>query len=237
MISGIRLARANEQPEPSFVDPFLNYRDRLRKVLPHLQFLGIQSSGPERTVRFDSAGLELNFSQLSGGEREIAFLTGQIDRFRLQHGLMLVDEPELHLNPDLLRIWLAFLRDTILDGQVWFATHSLEAVEIAGPDSTFVFERDQGTRLVSNPRILSGRPVLSALSAAIGSPAFSLSKLHFVFIEGDRQSRERERFYSVCGLPERNRFLEAGGCEEVVRRFGMVRELAARRGNSCASGL
>jgi predicted ATPase len=194
LIGEIRLARANQQQDPVFVDPFLNYRDLLRKVLPHLQFLGIQSSGSQRTVRFDSAGLELNFSQLSGGEREIAFLTGQIDRFRLQHGLMLVDEPELHLNPDLLRIWLAFLRDTILDGQVWFATHSLEAVEIAGPESTFVFERDQDTRLVYNPRILSGRPVLSALSAAIGSPAFSLSKLCFVFIEGDRQSRERERF-------------------------------------------
>jgi predicted ATPase len=236
LISEIRLARANEQPDPIFVDPFLNYRDLLRKVMPHLQFLGIQSSGPQRTVRFDSAGLELNFSQLSGGEREIAFLIGQVDRFRLQHGLMLVDEPELHLNPDLLRIWLAFLRDTILDGQVWFATHSLEAVEIAGPESTFVFERDQGTRLVSNPRILSGRPVLSALSAAIGSPAFSLSKLLFVFIEGDRQSRERERFYSVCGMPERNRFLEGGSCEEVIRRFGTVKELAAETGEQLRVG-
>jgi predicted ATPase len=236
LISDIRVARANELPDPIFVDPFLKYRDLLREVLPHLQFLGIESSGPRRTVRFDSAGVELSFSQLSGGEREIAFLIGQIDRFRLQHGLMLVDEPELHLNPDLLRIWLAFLRDTVLDGQVWFATHSLEAVEIAGPESTFVFERDQDVRLVSNPRILSGRPILSVLSAAIGSPAFSLSKLLFVLIEGDRHSRERERFYAVCGAPERNRFLESGGCEEVVRRFRVVIELAAETGEQLRLG-
>src|SRR6185437_14555785 len=65
-----------------------------------------------------------------------------------------------------------------------------------------------------------------ALSAAIGSPAFSLAKLRVVFVEGDRQTRERERFYAVCGSPETNRFLEGGGCAEVLRRLGMITELA-----------
>ncbi len=109
---------------------------------------------------------------------------------------------------------------------MWFATHSLEAVEVTGPESTFVFERQPDTRLVIRPRRLAGRPVLSALSAAIGSPAFSLARLRFVFVEGDRQTRERERFYAVCGEAETNRFLEGGGCDEVLRRLTMIAELA-----------
>ncbi len=226
LIADTRNARAMGAPDSVFVDPFDDYRILLNKTLPHLRFVGVESSGANRTVQFDSSGLNMVFSQLSGGEREIAFLTGQIDRFKLQHGLLLVDEPELHLNPDLLRTWLAFLRDTISDGQVWFATHSLEAVEVAGPEATFVFERETATRVVRNPRVLAGRPVLSALSAAIGSPAFSIARLRFVLIEGDRQTRERERFYSVCGDTDLNRFLECGGCSEVLRKIGVISELA-----------
>ncbi|MCC7078883.1 MAG: AAA family ATPase [Acidimicrobiia bacterium] len=225
-VTGIRRARDAGEPEPVFVDPFDSYRATLHEVLPHLHFVGVESSGQRRTPLFDSAGLELAFSRLSGGEREVAFLIGQVDRFRLQRGLLLIDEPELHLNSDLLRNWLAFLRDTVKDGQVWIATHSLEAVEVAGPTSTFVFERDPESRTVTAPTRLEGRPVLSALSAAVGSPAFALSRLRFVYIEGDRQSRERERFYAVCGNPDVNRFLEGGSCNEVIRRLRDVRTLA-----------
>ena len=155
-VTAIRRARDAATPEPSFVDPFDSYRATLHAVLPHLRFVGVESSGQRRTPLFDSAGLELPFSRLSGGEREIAFLVGQIERFQLRRGLLLIDEPELHLNPDLLRNWLAFLRDTVKQGQVWIATHSLEAVEVAGPTSTFVFERDPGSRTVTAPYSAGG---------------------------------------------------------------------------------
>lgn len=225
-VTAIRRARDAGTSEPTFVDPFDSYKETLIQVLPHLHFVGVESMGQRRTPLFDSAGLELAFSRLSGGEREIAFLIGQIERFRLQRGLLIIDEPELHLNPDLLRNWLAFLRDTVNDGHVWIATHSLEAVEVAGPASTFVFERDGETRTVTAPTRLAGRPVLSALSAAVGSPAFAISRRRFIYVEGDRQSRERERFYAVCGDAEMNRFLEGGSCEEVMRRLRDVQLLA-----------
>ena len=236
LVTEIRRARDEGSAEPVFVDPFDSYRAALSEVLPHLRFVGVESTGRRRTPIFDSAGLQLSFSQLSGGEREVAFLIGQIDRFKLQRGLLLIDEPELHLNPDLLRNWLAFLRATVTDGQIWIATHSLEAVEVAGPNATFVFERDRDDRIVRAPSVLAGRPVLSALSAAVGSPAFAISRLRFVYIEGDRQSRERERFFAVCGEAEQNRFLEGGSCSEVLRRLGDVRSLAAASGEQLHVG-
>jgi predicted ATPase len=227
LTTAIRQARDHGFPDPAFEDPFDGYRTTLNQVLPHLRFVGVESSAQQRTPLFDSAGMNLAFSRLSGGEREIAFLVGQIERFQLRRGLLLIDEPELHLNPDLLRNWLAFLRDTVKNGQVWIATHSLEAVEVAGPSSTFVFERDPGSRTVTNPTLLEGRPVLSALSAAVGSPAFAISRLRFVYVEGDRQSRERERFFTLSGDQDTNRFLEGGSCGEVIRRLGYLKDLAA----------
>jgi hypothetical protein len=150
---------------------------------------------------------------LSGGEREIAFLIGQIERFKLRTGLLLLDEPELHLNPDLIRTWVAFLRDTINEGQVWISTHSIEAVEVTGTESTFVLERDGNTRLVNSARPLKDRPVVSVLSAALGSPGFAIINLRFAFIEGDRALNERERFHNICGNAPENRFIERAAAE------------------------
>ena len=121
-IQDIRLARERGDPDPVFEDQFKDYKDALRKVLPHLLFIGVDPA--ERQIKFDSTGVELTFDRLSGGEREIAFLVGQIERFGLKKGLLLVDEPELHLNYDLLRAWIGYLKQSVEDGQIWLASLS-----------------------------------------------------------------------------------------------------------------
>lgn len=208
---------------PTFVDQFADYRTAVQRVLPHLIFVGADTEG--RTIRFDSSGEDVAFASLSGGEREIAFLIGQIDRFQLRRGLFLLDEPELHLNADLLRTWVTFLRDSVENGQVWIATHALEAVEVAGPEATFVLERAENRHGATAAFALVERPAFSALATAVGAPAFTLANRHFVYIEGDGQGREQERFYQVCGEPTINRFLEVGSCGEVVERLAGVIEL------------
>jgi hypothetical protein len=170
--------------------------------------------------------LELSFDQLSGGEREIAFLIGQIDRFGLRQGLFLLAEPELHLNADLIRSWVTYLTSTVETGQMWLATHSLEAVEAAGQQATFVLERNDETRNVDTLARLDTRPVLSALSRAVGTPAFSISQLLFVFVEGEESVGKRERFRNLAGLPQNVRIMECGSCNEVVRRVATIKALA-----------
>lgn len=231
LIKNIRRARQIGGAEPVFSDHFLGYKDALQQVLPHVVFAGIDSKG--RRMLFNTTGLELSFDQLSGGEREIAFLIGQIDRFGLRQGLFLLDEPELHLNADLIRLWVGYLTSTVETGQIWLATHSLEAVEAAGQQATFVLERNETTRKVDSLARLDQRPVLSALSRAVGTPAFSISKLLFVFIEGEEGVGERERFRKLAGLPQEVRFMECGSCNEVVRRVGVIRALA----NESESGM
>jgi ABC-type thiamine transport system ATPase subunit len=208
----------------AFIDPFSSYSSAVNSVLPHLRFRGVDTR--KRTVLFEVDGVSLTFDDLSGGEREIAFLLGQIERFKLRRGLLLIDEPELHLNPDLLRRWLSYLRGTVQSGQVWIATHSLEAAEVAGGEATFVLHRDPATRRTARAEAVADSPALALLSASVGSPAFSLHDAQFVLIEGDRQNRERARFHEVCGNQDSHRFLESGGCEEVLRRLRVLKDLA-----------
>jgi hypothetical protein len=67
---------------------------------------------------------------------------------------------------------------------------------------------------------------LSALATAVGAPAFSLYRRRFVYIEGDRETGERERFFRICGAVEVNRFIEGGSAAEVVRRVADISRLA-----------
>ena len=224
LIKETRQARQRGDKDPIFEDHFLGYKEALNSVLPHVLFTGVNSK--KRTLLFDTAGLELSFDQLSGGEREIAFLIGQIDRFGLRKGLFLLDEPELHLNADLIRSWIAYLTGTVQTGQIWLATHSLEAVEAAGQQATFVLERNEESRKVDSLARLDTRPVLSALSRAVGTPAFSIAQLLFVFVEGDEGVGERERFRKLACLSQNARFMECGSCNDVLRRVATIKSLA-----------
>ena len=224
LIKETRRARQHGGEDPVFKDHFFEYKEALISVLPHLVFTGVDSR--RRTLLFDTTGLELSFDQLSGGEREIAFLIGQIDRFGLRQGIFLLDEPELHLNSDLIRSWVAYLTNSVQTGQIWLATHSLEAVEVAGQQATFVLERNVVSQKVDNISRLDKRPVISALSRAVGTPAFSISQLIFVFIEGEEGIGERERFHKLAGLQQDIRFMECGSCNEVLRRVDMIKSLS-----------
>ena len=227
-------AKRERRPIPEPEDPQEPFRAALLGVLPHLRFERLDRDN--RTLVFDSAGVELRYEDLSGGEREVAFLIGQIARFQLRRGLLLIDEPELHLNPDLLRTWLSYIRASMEDGQVWIATHALEAVEAAGLDATLVLERSED-RKVRSVAPLGDRPALATLAGAVGSPAFSLARSRFILIEGERPGRERERFADLLGSDAGDKFVEVGGCNDVVRKLAAVRELAAETDQLRAGGI
>jgi energy-coupling factor transporter ATP-binding protein EcfA2 len=226
-------ASRDGKPIPSPTDPLNSYREALRSVLPHLEFKRLDLEA--RRLIFDSAGQELVYEHLSGGERELAFLIGQMERFGVKDGIFLLDEPELHLNAELLQRWLGYLRSSTATGQVLIATHSLEAVEAAGLASTFTLERDED-RIVRRAEPLGERPALVTLAPLLGTPAFSISASTFVLIEGERAGRERERFVQVTGAEPVVRFIEAGGCKQVAARLAGLLLLAEETDEQVRAG-
>lgn len=77
-------------------------------------------------IKLARQGKEVLLSQASSGEKEVLnFLLG-ISAFNVKNGLILIDEPELHLHPK----WQAMLRDLLLEisrttgNQIIVATHS-----------------------------------------------------------------------------------------------------------------
>jgi hypothetical protein len=205
-------------------DTLARYREALSSILPHLQFVELDMQ--RRELVYDSAGHRVGYHELSTGEKELAFLVGQVERFGVRDGIFLLDEPELHLNAELLRRWTEYLRGTVRHGQVWLATHSLEVAEVAGAAATIVLERG-ADRSVRRAVPIGERPVLATLCRAVGTPAFSLLDRRFVFVEGRVELGESERVRRLLDTGTSVHFLESGSCGEVLSRLRGVSGVAS----------
>jgi len=77
-------------------------------------------------VLLDSGG-EHDIDDLSSGEKELVYGYLRIRNVAPQHSVIMLDEPELHLNPRLIAGLPEFYRTRLgsdLDNQIWMATHS-----------------------------------------------------------------------------------------------------------------
>jgi hypothetical protein len=96
---------------------------------PGKQFLGPQPTGDGRLlfpVKLRDGG-EHDIDDLSSGEKEVLYGYLRLHNAAPRHAIILIDEPELHLNPRLVSGLAAFYYRHLgvkLDNQLWLVTHS-----------------------------------------------------------------------------------------------------------------
>jgi hypothetical protein len=83
--------------------------------------------------------------QLSSGEQEVLALMFYVRRLSATGGLLLVDEPELHLHPALQRSLFAVMENIAERAQVWIITHSPKLVTAAPLDAVLHMRPTDGT--------------------------------------------------------------------------------------------
>ena len=118
-------------------NPEIQSEDSLTQTLKELFttfFPGKEFLGPQPTedgkllfhVRL-SNGSEHDIDELSSGEKEVLYGYLRLHSANLRHSIILIDEPELHLNPRLLRGLAKFYYKHICErngNQIWLVTHS-----------------------------------------------------------------------------------------------------------------
>ncbi len=146
-------------------------------------------------VRTASGG-QHDLDDLSSGEKEILYGYLRIRNSAPRYSIILVDEPELHLNPKLIRGLPQFYRRNLaesLENQIWLVTHSDALLrEVVGRDSYNVFHmlpqtqvRDGGSQL----RALSVTADLDlALADLVGDLATFRPGGKVVIVEGGGDS-------------------------------------------------
>lgn len=104
-------------------------KELFETFFPEKRFLGPQAT-VDGTLAFPvvtSSGAKHDLDELSAGEKEILYGYLRIRNSAPSHSIILLDEPELHLNPRLIRGLPQFYRKNLgeaLGNQIWLVTHS-----------------------------------------------------------------------------------------------------------------
>lgn len=178
-----------------------NLADTLKELFsvffPSKEFLGIRSTNDGRLlfpVRTPS-GAEHDINELSSGEKEVLYGYLRLHNAAPHHSVLLIDEPELHLNPRLISGLASFYHRHLgrsLDNQLWLVTHSDTLIrEAVGQKGFSVFHMQppgqyEGPNQVSLVQV--GRDLDRLVIELVGDLATYRPGAKIVVFEGEANS-------------------------------------------------
>jgi len=193
----LRRGEVDASKEPA--DPILPYEKLLGQLLPGYSFGRNQDKGAAPSNLFIQLPDKqiIPFHDLSSGEKEVFFLLSFFIRHNVANSVVSIDEPELHLHPDLARRLLRLMLSLKPGNQIWLATHNAEIIDEAGRDKTVYIGRGQDKSDVvpgsSEPEAALLLRSLFGVSGYIG-----VAKT-MVFLEGEGASADRKTFGWLFG--------------------------------------
>lgn len=123
-------------------------------AVPYIECLGIDRSSGRTEVKLDNFGSRIGFSQLSQGQKTLAAMVGDLalrmltlnpamDNPLHAQGIVLVDEVELHLHPQLQQAVLLSLTETFPKVQFIVTTHSPHVLSTVDKQSIRILSFDE----------------------------------------------------------------------------------------------
>lgn len=191
-----------------------------------------------REVRIDTAPFqyiietprgEIDIDDLSSGEKEILNIFIRFYQLKPRGSVILFDEADAHLHPDLERRYLEVLRKLAEHNQVWLTTHSPEMMIGAGAESLYTIMKQppssDGNQFV---RVSENETLHETLSEVMGSRGLVSFNQRIVFIEGEESSADREIYQGLYPPGTYNvSFVPAGNSATVRKTAERVNQLLA----------
>ena len=245
-VDGARLAGQNTLDIASVENIFAPLDELVHRLLPHLTFKGVDFSNDQVRCVFvrtaeDGSNIELDLDDLSSGEKSVVLLFlplieaeihEKLDRVsgaeheaaESKDRVFLLDEPELHIHPDLQRRMLAFMRERSSVGQDQFVlvTHSTTILDEAGDDELYILRLPASPTTNQLRRVASAGERLEALRELTGESYFVATGRNIVLLEGEpkREGREGTTDVSIVealhARANRYTFIAMGGRNQVA---------------------
>ena len=178
-------------------DPIGRFKEAFASLLPGKIMEDINEQ--DQMLRYRQSDQVLDFWRLSSGEREVVTVVFDFLLRNPKDCIVVFDEPELHLHPELSYRLLRTLQDVGERNQFIYCTHSPEIIT-ANLDQSVIFvgpPKQDGTNqaLIANEdeQFLD---VMNALGQSIG--VISLGR-KIVLIEGTQRSLDKETYGSIVG--------------------------------------
>lgn len=198
------------------LDPRIEYSSLFSQLFPGYGIADNEPEDFELRVRVPS-GETIAFHELASGEQEVFFLAALFVRFDVRNSVVVVDEPDLHLHPDLARKLIRTLKRLRPGNQVWVATHSAEIIDDAGRERTYWFRRRDDFSSECVPATNEEREV-ELFRDLFGQSGYVGIAGRVVFVEGSESSADRRTFSRLFpALQDDIKLIPVGGKENLYR--------------------
>lgn len=187
---------ASVPPSPP-PDPMLPYDQLLQRLFPGYRFADQKEDVPSNLFVLLPSGDIIPFTDLSSGEKEVFFILSFFIRHDVSNAIIVIDEPEMHLHPELARVLIRTMQDVRPGNQLWLATHNAEIVDEAGRDRVTYVARDPITRQAVVTPATEESASAVALRDLFGYSGYIGVAKNMVFLEGEESSADRKMFSTL----------------------------------------
>lgn len=195
--TAFRLGREGKtEMKLGFTDPVEPFRNAFYQLLAPKELLDVDPR--VQRLNYSHEGQVFDATQaLSSGEREVVNIVFDILLRRPSHCVIFVDEPELHLHPELSYKLLSTLRTIGTNNQFFLSTHSPDIIT-ASLDQSVIFvspaRSDGGNQALAVTEEDETHAALRALGHSIGVVALGRK---VVLIEGTDTSLDKQTYSSL----------------------------------------
>ena len=204
-------------------------KELFRKFFPGKEFRGVTTNANgelEFEVTVKGSGKH-DINELSSGEKEILFGYLRLRNNAQSNSIILLDEPELHLNPKLIQGLPQFYEQHVameLNNQIWTVTHSdaflREAISSGGPKVYHMTEADSQSSGRNQIVEISGRQEEDkAVLEIIGDIAGYRPGGKIVVFEGEGSEFDKKMTATLFPTHDRKMNFVSGGNKATVRRM------------------
>jgi ABC-type cobalamin/Fe3+-siderophores transport system ATPase subunit len=214
----LSLKEAGETSMPlDFKYPLEKFEEAFSKLLPGRTLEKLNEQSQTVMYKIDDAILPL--TSLSSGEREVVTIVFDFLLRDPKDSIIVFDEPELHLHPELSYRLLRTLRDVGERNQFVLSTHSPDIIT-ASLDQSVVFVAppnvERSNQAVQLREDGEAAKILHLIGQSIG--VISLGK-RIVLIEGTSSSLDKQTYGSIVGPDYPGLVLVPSGGKESIVSF------------------
>lgn len=215
----------------SFENPFAELRDMIIELLPYMALERVDiTSNPFRIVFKLSNNVEVDFDDLSSGEKEVIGFASKIFSVVRKNAIVAIDEPELHLNGEVEKRIIPFIQKHLIEKlhcQVFLTTHSPNVISSAPDMCIYRMTYPSNGANQIEPMVGEDSDMLMTIKSLVGDLGiFTLGK-RFVFIEGNDSKSDSDRKILEEIFPKmKNKviFVPVGSSAAVKRVQQMINE-------------
>ena len=199
----------------TFESPLDDIQNFFNDFFYPLKFMGISFDSSPIKFNIETPNGVIDIDELSSGEKEIFHSYIRFHRFSPKGAVILFDEPDLHLHPEVIKRYLLQLKKTLQGNQLIVTTHSPEIMLGIDSSSLYTIQKTISTEGYSQIYpVVSNENRFELLKDIVGPSGIISFNKKIVFIEGEHSSSDiavYETFYpshkfNLKFVPAKNSF-------------------------------